>query len=101
MEDEIDRAYEKHGKDLWGRHEFYGIIKEEIDEVFDAIKKNESQEKLEKEIIQVAAMCMRYLETGDRYGWNNKYDKQGQKESSEGDQYIEMTAMKLKNLKRF
>lgn len=63
---ELDYAYTKHGRDSWGRHEFFAILKEEVDEVWDSIKKDESHEKLIPEIIQVAAMCFRYLETGDR-----------------------------------
>lgn len=64
---ELDRAYAKHGRAQWGRHEFYAIMKEEVDEVWDAIKTDNALPFLEKEIIQVAAMCFRYLETGDRY----------------------------------
>ena len=64
---ELDSAYNKHGKDLWGRHEFYGVMKEEVDEVWDGIKTDKPIETLEKEIIQVIAVCVRYLETGDRY----------------------------------
>ena len=30
---ELDRAYAKHGNALWGRHEFYAILKEEVDEL--------------------------------------------------------------------
>lgn len=67
IEEEIDRAYAKHGTDQWGRHEFYGIMKEEVDEVWDDIKRDAPAEDLEKEIIQVAAMCLRYFETGSRY----------------------------------
>ena len=66
--DELDRAYEKHGSAQWGRHEFYAILKEEVDELWDDIKSDSPREKLEKEAIQVAAMVFRYLETGDRYG---------------------------------
>lgn len=64
---ELDRAYAKHGTEQWGRHEFFAILKEEVDEVWDSIKADEPQEPLVKEIIQVAAMAFRYLETGDRY----------------------------------
>ena len=67
VNDEVERAYAKHGKDSWGRHEFYGVIKEEVDEMWDDIKADAPQDQLTKEIIQVAAMCLRYLETGDRY----------------------------------
>lgn len=64
---EIDHAYAKHGKGLWGRHEFYGILKEEVDELWDEIKHDKSSETFEKELVQVAAMCLRYAETGNRY----------------------------------
>ena len=67
VELEVERAYKKHGRLLWGRHEFYGVIKEEFDEVWEAIMKNHPDDKLRAEIIQVAAMCLRFLETGDRY----------------------------------
>jgi hypothetical protein len=64
---ELDRAYAKHGRAQWGRHEFYGIIAEEFDEMWDDIKADIPQDTLEKEIVQVAAMCFRYFETRDRY----------------------------------
>ncbi len=64
---ELERAYAKHGRAQWGRHEFYAILKEEVDELWDDIKSDEPQAKLEKEAIQIAAMVFRYLETGDRY----------------------------------
>ncbi len=64
---EADRAYAKHGRDQWGRHEFFGVILEEFVEMTQDIMRDAPQEQLQKEIIQVAAMCMRYLETGDRY----------------------------------
>ncbi len=64
---ELDRAYGKHGREQWGRHEFYAILKEEVDELWDAIKTDAPQNELEKEAIQIAAMVFRYLETGDRY----------------------------------
>ena len=64
---ELDRAYAKHGTHQWGRHEFYGIIMEEVEEMFDDIKADAPEAQLEKEIIQVAAMAIRFLETGDKY----------------------------------
>ena len=67
MERELDHAYAKHGKRTWSRHEFFGIIKEEFDEMWDEIKKDAPTEELMKEIVQVAAMCLRYAETGDTY----------------------------------
>jgi len=63
----LDYAYEKHGKKLWGRHEFFGILQEEFDEVWDEIKADAPQANLKKEILQIIAVCYRYLNTGDRY----------------------------------
>lgn len=69
VRDELTRAYAKHGGQQWGRHEFYGILKEEVDELWDAIKADEPFSRVRDEAIQVAAMPVRYLETGDRYWW--------------------------------
>lgn len=69
---ELNRAYAKHGRDQWGRHEFYGILMEEVEEMFDDIKADAPAEQLEKEIIQVAAMAIRFLNTGDKY--RSKYE---------------------------
>jgi NTP pyrophosphatase (non-canonical NTP hydrolase) len=60
---ELDRAYAKHGSAPWGRHEMYAILLEEVDELWDAIKANESDERVYAELVQVAAMCLRYAET--------------------------------------
>jgi NTP pyrophosphatase (non-canonical NTP hydrolase) len=46
-------------------HEGYAVLKEEVDELWDEIKKKPSQrdpEALRKEAIQVAAMALRFLE---------------------------------------
>lgn len=64
---ELRHAYSKHGSDPWGRHEFYGVLVEEVDELWDAIKKDEPIENVLKEAMQVAAVCLRYAETPDRY----------------------------------
>lgn len=64
---ELDHAYAKHGRDPWGRHEFYGVLKEEVDELWDAIKSDAPMSDVLDELVQVAAMCFRYYETGDRY----------------------------------
>lgn len=61
---ELDRAYAKHGREPWSRHEFYAVLLEEVDELWDAIKANESDDRVLAELVQVAAMCFRYNETG-------------------------------------
>ena len=42
-------------------HEGYAVIKEEVDELWDAIKGNFHPSILEEEAIQVAAMAIRFL----------------------------------------
>ena len=79
---EVDRAYHKHGREQWGRHEFYAVMLEEVDEVWGDIKKDAPMEHLVEEIIQVAAMCLRYLETGDRYGYDVNLQNSGSKEEA-------------------
>lgn len=62
----LDHAYYKHGKELWTRHELYGILAEEFEEVEEAVFTDQSSEKMFEELVQVAAVCVRYLETGNR-----------------------------------
>jgi len=77
---ELDRAYAKHGRAPWTRHQAYAIILEELDEVWEAIKHDAPDEKLKEEVVQVAAMCQRFLETSiacsnTRNVWNKKAPK--------------------------
>ncbi len=62
---ELNRAYKKHGAEPWSRHEFYAILLEEVDELWDDIKADKPLEDVLKELVQVAAMCVRYAETGE------------------------------------
>jgi hypothetical protein len=63
----MDHAYLKHGYEKWDRHEFYGILKEEVDELWDAIKADEDMVSIRREVLQTIQVCIRFLETGDRY----------------------------------
>ncbi len=63
IELELERAYAKHGSVPWSRHEFYAILLEEVEEAWDEIKHDRPDRDLVKEIMQVAAMCVRYVET--------------------------------------
>jgi hypothetical protein len=56
---ELERASEKFGA-FGGPHEGYGVIKEEFDEAWDEIKKN-NREMAWREMVQVAAMAMRFI----------------------------------------
>lgn len=64
---ELDHAYAKHGREPWGRHEFYAILLEEVEELKEAIFRDQPITDVLAELRQVAAMCFRYAETGDRY----------------------------------
>lgn len=63
VSDEVDRAIKKHGNHRWTCHEFYGIILEEFEEMWDAIKYDDISKHLLEEMVQVAAMCLRFAET--------------------------------------
>ncbi len=63
VRNELDRAYAKHGSQYWSKHEFWGIILEEIDELWDDIKTDADPDMVMKELVQVAAMCLRFAET--------------------------------------
>jgi NTP pyrophosphatase (non-canonical NTP hydrolase) len=63
---QLTKAYAKHGREQWGRHEFYAVLLEEVDELWEAIKTDAPQSDVQLEALQVAAMVFRYLELGDR-----------------------------------
>jgi len=51
--------------DLHSNHEAYAVIKEEVDELWDAIKKNKDTKgnnQIRHELIQIGAMVVRYLD---------------------------------------
>lgn len=64
---ELAHAYAKHGALPWSRHEFFAVLREEVDELWDDVKSDAPTENLLREMIQIAAMCVRYAETPDRY----------------------------------
>lgn len=55
----------KHHRPFCSPHEGYAVIKEELDELFEAIRKlqnfEDRSDQLEKEAIQVSAMAIRFL----------------------------------------
>jgi NTP pyrophosphatase (non-canonical NTP hydrolase) len=59
---EVDRAKGMFNAAFNGFHEGYAVMLEEVDEVWDEVKKKvHNKDKLRKELIQVAAMAMRMV----------------------------------------
>jgi hypothetical protein len=56
---EVQRAIELHGP-LSGPHEGFAVIREELDELWDAVKRDDLEDALE-EAVQVGAMAVRFL----------------------------------------
>jgi hypothetical protein len=62
VEEELSHARSTFG-DFHNNHEGYAVIKEEVDELWDAIKaKGSSREHLATEAVQIAAMALRFVE---------------------------------------
>ena len=60
---ELAHAYHKHGREPWSRHQFYAILLEEVDELWDAIKVDAPTADIEKEALQIACVVFRFMET--------------------------------------
>lgn len=61
MVQECERASAKFPA-LHSFHEAFGVLKEEVDEIWDEIKqKEQSHERIKAEAIQVGAMCIRLI----------------------------------------
>lgn len=65
IDEEFKSAVAKHPK-FNSRHEGFAILKEEVDELWDEVKKNhtktpEAKFKQRKEAVQIAAMAMRFI----------------------------------------
>lgn len=61
--DEISAARSKH-KPLNSSHEAFAVIKEELDEFWDEVRKKSaerSRENMKNELVQTAAMCVRAI----------------------------------------
>mgnify|MGYP001397670696 CR=1 FL=1 len=64
---ELSKAYSKHGAEAWSRHEFAAVLREEFEELWDAIKTDRPIEEILREAAQIVCVCVRYAETPDRY----------------------------------
>ena len=68
IESEYNRASNLY-PDFHSNHEGYAVLKEEVDELWDAIKKDKGvnlTDHMKHELIQIAAMCVRFLDNRDK-----------------------------------
>ncbi|MBC9913142.1 hypothetical protein [Chitinophaga varians] len=62
IDDELSKAKAKHGENPFhSPHEGFAVLKEEVDELWDEVKKDSDRETMKKEAIQVAAMAIRFI----------------------------------------
>jgi len=62
VEKELNSAYDKFN-DFNSYHEGYAVIKEELDELWDEVKKKKpDKEKMGNELIQIIAMSIRFIQ---------------------------------------
>lgn len=59
---EIANIPEKYRKPFNSTHEGYAVLLEEVDELWDEVKSNGSNERLKAEAVQVAAMAIRFIQ---------------------------------------
>ena len=67
IEKELNRAKDMHPGDFNSYHEAYGVLKEEVDELWDEIKlKNPDANLIYTEAKQVACMTIRIMQEFDK-----------------------------------
>lgn len=57
---EMERAGEKHGSRFTSAHEAYGVMREELEEVWDAIRAKDIPHA-KVEAVQLAGVCIKFL----------------------------------------
>jgi NTP pyrophosphatase (non-canonical NTP hydrolase) len=71
IDDELDRA-KRHGERFVNLHEAYAVLLEEVDEVWEITKQKQkvrSKKELRSELIQVAAMAIKSINSMDGPGF--------------------------------
>lgn len=70
---EVSRS-EKHGNTFRSLHEAYAVLLEEVDELWDITrlkKRDRSRDAIEVELIQIAAMAVKALQSVDNFVGGN------------------------------
>jgi hypothetical protein len=57
----LDFAYSKHPRRHASYHESYAVLLEEVEELWEAVRKDESAWRIASEAVQVAASAMRLI----------------------------------------
>ena len=73
MLDELERANKIYGTSFASPHEGYAVLLEELDELWDEIKKKRpDKERMREEAIQVGAMAIKFIASIEKETSNNK-----------------------------
>ncbi|WP_407312093.1 hypothetical protein [Desulfosporosinus sp. SB140] len=68
--EELKRANKLYGTSFVSPHEGYAVILEELDEIFEEIKKKSpDKDRMMEEAIQVGAMAIKFIQSMDRWPW--------------------------------
>lgn len=68
VEDELENAYNLFGYKPWSRHEFYAILLEELEELWEGIKNDGTSAGIRQEMIQIVAVVYRYGDVNGKEG---------------------------------
>lgn len=67
---ELDRANQRYGTSFHSPHEGYAVMLEEMDELFDEIKKKHpDKDRMMEEAIQVGAMAIKFILSLKQWPW--------------------------------
>ena len=59
--EEYDRARQLHPGGMHSAHEGFAVLKEEVDELWDEVKRNATKERMAQEAVQIGAMALAFL----------------------------------------
>lgn len=70
MVKELERANRIYGTSFTSPHEGYAVMLEEMDELFDEIrKKHPDIDRMREEAIQIGAMAIKFIQSLDHWPW--------------------------------
>ena len=70
MLEELEHANKIHGTSFASPHEGYAVMLEEMDELFEEIrKKHPDKDRLRDEAIQIGAMAIKFIQSLENWPW--------------------------------